>query len=93
MHSIACRIADTSRHLDTGNTYYIQIPNLRKYHLNLTESLHLDEIVLIVSVCGYSDLSDTYVGSLLLQQLGMSSFFGDFAFCETVDDICFLDGR
>jgi hypothetical protein len=91
MHSIACRIINTARHLNTGNTNYIQIPNLRKHHLNLTESLHLDEIVLIVSVCDLTQEIITYVGTLLLQQLGMSSLFGNFAFCETVDDICLLD--
>lgn len=51
MHSIACHITTTSRHLNTREANYIQIPNLRKNHLNLTESLHLDEIVLIVSIC------------------------------------------
>jgi hypothetical protein len=79
--------------INTGDHNYIQIPNLRKHHLNLTESLHLNEIVLLVSFCDLTKRMVTYVGSLLLQQLGMSSLFGDFAFCETVDDICFLNGR
>jgi hypothetical protein len=66
MHSIACRIINTSRHLNTGNTNYIHTQFLEN-HLDLAESLHLDEIVLIVSVCDDRKSLNTYVGTFLLQ--------------------------
>jgi hypothetical protein len=66
MHSIACRITDTSRPLNTGNTNYIHT-NFREHHLYLAKSLHLDEIVLLVSIHIYTWDMITYVGTLLLQ--------------------------